>query len=311
MGKTVEKSIKVAPDTDHMAELIKLIRNLSQKYGVWRVFEDFVGMYAIAISNAVDWAHRDERESAYMKIVAQYDNADVGLFPQMMLHLVGEMERNADDPVDVLGVVFHNLELHNKYKGQFFTPQSVCDMMGMMAIGENGLDVEKKGFVSICEPCCGSGAIVLGFAKAVAKSGYDFQKHMVVTAMDVDLKCVHMCYLQLSLYGIPAVVVHGNSLTMQEYSQWYTPIYVLDGWRMKLDGWRMKRALRKAKEIIAPRDTSVESTDDAIANDLPNVYEQIRLDLGNPTTIAPEKIKAIRKKTTSATYVNTEQLSLF
>lgn len=53
---------------------------------------------------------------------------------------------------------------------------------------------------------------------------------MVVTATDVDIKCVWMTYLQLSLYGIPAVVIHGNSLSMQEHSRWYTPVYILDGW---------------------------------------------------------------------------------
>ena len=31
-----------------------------------------------------------------------------------------------------------------------------------------------------------------------------------------------MCYIQLSLLGIPAVVIHGNPLTMQEWAHWYT-----------------------------------------------------------------------------------------
>ena len=56
---------------------------------------------------------------------------------------------------------------------------------------------------------------------------------MLVTATDIDLKCVHMCYLQLSLLGIPAVVIHGNSLTLEEHSHWFTPAYILDGWAWK------------------------------------------------------------------------------
>jgi hypothetical protein len=32
-----------------------------------------------------------------------------------------------------------------------------------------------------------------------------------------------MAYIQLSLYGIPAMVIHGNTLTMEEWDRWYTP----------------------------------------------------------------------------------------
>jgi len=42
-----------------------------------------------------------------------------------------------------------------------------------------------------------------------------------------------MAYVQLSLYGIPAVVIHGNTLTLDEWSHWYTPLYILHGWGMR------------------------------------------------------------------------------
>src|SRR5579863_8704513 len=50
-----------------------------------------------------------------------------------------------------------------------------------------------------------------------------YQKHLHVTAVDVDPKCVHMTYLQLSLLHVPAIVVHGNSLSLEEFGHWYTP----------------------------------------------------------------------------------------
>ena len=39
-----------------------------------------------------------------------------------------------------------------------------------------------------------------------------------------------MAYIQLSYLGIPAVVVHGDSLAMQEYARFYTPVYMIGGW---------------------------------------------------------------------------------
>lgn len=214
---------------DHRKELIKLIRQLSSKYSTWGVFTDFLAMAAISISNAVDWLHSSEREAQYMEIVGRYEKREVALFPEMLAHLVGEMERHTEGPADVLGEIFHELELHNKYTGQFFTPQPVCDMMGLISLGDTA-HLPERGYHTVGEPCAGSGAMVLGFANAMQTRKFDYHRQMVVTATDVDLKCVHMAYLQFSLYGIPAVVIHGNTLTMQEWSRWYTPVYILDGW---------------------------------------------------------------------------------
>lgn len=45
-------------------------------------------------------------------------------------------------------------------------------------------------------------------------------------AQDIDIRRVWMAYIQLSLYGIPAMVIHGNTLTMEEWDRWYT-LYAL------------------------------------------------------------------------------------
>lgn len=212
---------------NHKKELIKLIQQLSHKYGSWQVFEDFLAMSAYSISNSVDWVNKDKRELQYMEIVGKYEKKELDSFPKMFYHLIEELERNVDRPKDVLGPIFHELELHNKYKGQFFTPQHVCDMMGMITAGDN---LPERGFHSVYEPCTGSGAMILGLANALKKGGFHFQQQMVVFATDIDIKCVWMTYLQLSLYGIPAVITHGNSLTVEEWSRWYTPVYLMDGW---------------------------------------------------------------------------------
>lgn len=211
-------------------DIIKTIQKLGMRYSTWQVFEDFLAMSAISFSNTFDWTHKDKREADYMDIVKRYTKDDIALFPQMLAYLVDELERYTDAPRDVLGQIFHDLELHNKYHGQFFTPQHICDMMGLMSISENDLSIEERGYITVCEPTAGSGAMILGFAKAMKENHYDYQRQMVVTATDIDIKCVYMTYLQLSLYGIPAVVIHGNSLTMEEWSRWYTPVYMLEGW---------------------------------------------------------------------------------
>lgn len=218
------------PTTQNKKEILSRIQRLAPKYSTWRVFEDFLERAAISLSNAIDWIHREDREKQYLETVKKYSKEELALFPEMFAHLVEELELYAEAPEDVLGGIFHELELHNKYKGQFFTPQHICDFMGMISLSEHDPDIAKKGFLSVCEPCAGAGAMILGFAKAMKKNGHDFRRQMVVTATDIDLKCVYMCFIQLSLYGIPAVVIHGNTLTVKEWSRWYTPVYILDGW---------------------------------------------------------------------------------
>ena len=210
--------------------IVKLIQKVGYRHGTWKVFEDFVAMSAISFSNAVDWLQSGEREKQYMEIVGKYTKEEVNDFPQMLAHLANALSNGLDD---VLGKIFHALELHNEYNGQFFTPIHICEFMGKVTIGEDDELVKDKGYISVAEPCCGSGAMIIGFAKGFQESGYNYQQQMVVHATDIDLKCVHMCYLQLSLLHIPAVIIHGNSLTLEEWSRWYTPAYILGSWKWR------------------------------------------------------------------------------
>jgi hypothetical protein len=220
--------------TDHQKELVKIFERLAAgRHSRWQVFSDFCEMAATAFSNKVDLAQYDAREAEYMKIVKKYDRDEVALFPQAIAEVVMALEQNFGD---VLGRTFHDLELHNKYAGQFFTPYDVSRMMAKMTIG-NGDDlrerIARRGFVTAQEPAVGSGAMVIALAQEMREAGINYQEHLHVTAADIDLKCVHMAYVQFSLLHIPAVIIHGDSLAMKEYSHWVTPAHVLGEWNEK------------------------------------------------------------------------------
>jgi hypothetical protein len=91
-------------------------------------------------------------------------------------------------------------------------------MMAAMSFGDQGKDlIRKRGFIRANEAAAGSGAMVIA-------------------------------YLQLSLLHVPAVIVHGNTLSSEEWSNWYTPAHILGGWE-----WRLRRRAAEdgAHEIIA------------------------------------------------------------
>lgn len=53
---------------------------------------------------------------------------------------------------------------------------------------------------------------------------------MCVCAVDIDIRCAMMTYIQLSYLGIPAVVIHGDTLSAKEFTRFYTPVYILNNW---------------------------------------------------------------------------------
>jgi type I restriction-modification system DNA methylase subunit len=238
---------------DYQKELTKLISSLAYRHSAWQVFADFSEMAAISMSNAVDLAQREGREARYLEVVKRYSKEEIDKFPQMLAHLVEALEA---DPSDILGKTFHDLELHNKWAGQFFTPFPVCRMMAKMTLEQQAAEeiIAARGFVRASEPCVGSGAMVIALARAFNDVGINYQQHLHVTAVDIDLKCVHMAYAQLSLLHVPAIVVHGNSLSLEEHSHWYTPAHIMGGWNGKL-----KRAASDEKHEVARVETPQEA----------------------------------------------------
>jgi len=238
------------PPPDHQKELLKLFGSLAYRHSAWQVFADFAEAAAISVSNAVDWPQRDHREERYMQIVNRYKPDELAAFPKMLGELTLALE---EEHCDVLGRTFHDLELHNKWSGQFFSPYQLCRMMAKMTLSDEEdvrARIAERGFVTAQEPCCGSGAMVIALAHGMKDLGINYQQHLHVTAVDVDPKCVHMAYLQFALLHIPAVIVHGNSLSLEEFGRWYTPAHIMDGWT-----WKLRRESEGVHEIQGVPDT--------------------------------------------------------
>jgi len=225
---------KTSKDRAPPKTIAQLVNQLGYRHSSWQVFADFVEMGATACSNAVDLAQREARETRYMEVVKRYQPEEVQRFPEMLATLVSDLEA---EPEDVLGKTYHELELHNKWSGQYFTPFPLCRAMAKMIIGD-AADVQERiaerGFLTAAEPACGSGAMIIALSLELKEQGVNYQQQFHVTAVDVDAKCVHMTYLQLALLHIPAVVVHGNSLSLEEYGRWYTPAHIMNGWNYRL-----------------------------------------------------------------------------
>jgi N-6 DNA Methylase len=262
MSKAAKRKFEVSASDPHK-QLLSFFKAFGHRHSMHEVFSDFVELSALLISNAVDRHQFDAREQRYLEIVKRYEREDLERFSHMLGALtqtfedrVQQLVPHGDGLADVLGQTYMMLELGNDRAGQFFTPYSVSRLMASINIGDGNPYIDRDGFVTISEPACGAAGMVIACADALNDAGRNYQQTMHATCIDIDPRCVHMAYVQLSLLNIPAIVVHGNALSVEAWATWFTPAHILGGWGAKL---RVKR-LREAMESLTPESVDTEKS---------------------------------------------------
>ncbi|HEY1034608.1 MAG TPA: hypothetical protein VGE09_06475 [Pseudoxanthomonas sp.] len=224
----------MSPADQHVRALAKLLEQATGRHHMHRVFADFVEMGALAIANGIDLRQREEREARYLQLVKGYDKREL----QALTHAFGElvMALETGGPADVLGQVFGMLDQGNAARGQFFTPYELCRLMARMTLNDDEVRerIAERGFITMQEPSVGAGAQIIALAEALQERGINYQEHLHVTCVDVDSRAVHMAFLQLSLLHVPALVILGNTLTLEEREHWYTPAHIMGLWDNRL-----------------------------------------------------------------------------
>lgn len=263
-----KKSAKVITTTsNHRKKFAKTLNQFSAYgYSCFNVFNDFLHLSAISIANNSDpyclanaKATVDERESQYKNIIGKYKPETQELFGKLLGEIILETQSYCPNHLtDVLGEMFMELDFGDQWKGQCFTPQSVCDMMGRINfhdVDKTQALIDEKGFVTVYDGAVGGGALILGAANGMHEAGFNPQKQMLAVTNDLDERCVWMCYIQLSLYGLPAIVQRQNTLTLETYgAPWYTPTFVFDGWtlwaRRAFDEKQSPQEIKTASAVV-------------------------------------------------------------
>ncbi|GKV90475.1 hypothetical protein PEC301619_24570 [Pectobacterium carotovorum subsp. carotovorum] len=228
----------------HWATFIRQFQEIAPYENRWTVFSDFIHMSAAALHNRCHFVQ--EIEDDYMRRIKRYKTADQRRFPVLFNTLVDGMEFSA---ADFLGSVFMELELGDRRRGQYFTPYSVAYMMAKMQLSDGlpALTSGERDFITVSDPACGAGGLIVAMAQAMLEAGFNPQKQMVAVCVDIDPVAAMMAYVQLALCGIPAMVIVGNSLSMEFRQTWRTPFWMMFGWERK---WTREQE-RKAQQKVA------------------------------------------------------------
>lgn len=150
--------------------------------------------------------------------------------------------------------MYHRLQLHQEQKGQFFTPYHISHFMAEInMVGVENEELKKKGYITVSDPACGAGAMLIAFANVARAHGINYQKEVLFFGQDIDLTAALMCYVQLSILGCPAVVIVGDSLVKPDFHPdndvWYTPFYYLNHWRFQ-SFFAGKEEVREADVVV-------------------------------------------------------------
>ena len=236
-------------------EFIKTFDSLCYGQSRYKIWDDFVHMFALTIVNAVDKVHFEEREKRYLRIAKPYKKDDMEKFTHLAAVTTMALEKNPNQ--DFLGELYMRCDLGNDHAGQFFTPYHLCEFMAKAIIGDHeGTDkeIEEKGWISICDPCIGGGAMLIGAVQALRDMKVNYQTSAIFIGQDIDPTVAMMAYIQLSLLGGPGYIKVGNSLTdplvghplFGENSEniYYTPFFFTEIWHMRRVCEQMKSLFR-------------------------------------------------------------------
>lgn len=234
---------KPEPRIDWERKFLKSFQKLTHSHRVWDVWRDYIVLHACAISNAFDKENYERREKRYLDIIHRYGKEEQEIFPALAADTL--MALNDNQEQDFLGKMFMDLGLSNHSNGQFFTPYHVCELMAELTMDDAVEKIEKQGYISINDPCCGAGATLIAGAHAIRKRlekcehPLNYQNHILMVGQDVDETVALMCYIQLSLLGLAGFIKIGNSITNpmspddSSENYWYTPMYFSDIWNTR------------------------------------------------------------------------------
>lgn len=179
-----------------------------------RLFEDWLDMILCAFANQT-------QEARYLAIVKRYSRDEVDLLVRLFGEYLKLLCSKTDNGgwYDGLGAIYEYLSSNWKRSGlgQFFTPESVCDMIARME--------GPQAHESVLEPACGSGRMVLAARRntEIVKKPreLDADGHTlpagVTVCIDVDPVCVKMCAINMHLHGIKGEVACANALNPSDW----------------------------------------------------------------------------------------------
>lgn len=202
------------------ADFEKALDQLARTQSLWSVFEDFLDYSLLMLR----W--QDRNESHFDELRQRYpDPTQHKLFAEAFYALADVADNDGQGFHDPFGDYFME-HFGNKFKGQFFTPDTITEFMAAIAISD-----DTPAGTTVCDPSCGSGRTLLSAAK--------HNRLMKFYAADIDINCCKMTAINMLMNSMEGEVAWMDSLRMEHWKSWhirrvpfagkYLPYYEVSG----------------------------------------------------------------------------------
>lgn len=180
---------------------------ISRAHDRYSVFDDFLTIVVCALSMGL-------KEDEYHKTIKKYTREELDLFVKAFAAILQYVAIN--ELSDPFGGYYEEF-LSNGKNGQFFTPESVCNLMAQImytpkAEEDTGEEKDKR----VNDPACGSGRLLLSSAK--------MNRERYFIGCDISLTCCKMTLINLCLNGLRGEVLHMNTISYNIWCRWFVMI---------------------------------------------------------------------------------------
>lgn len=208
--------------TDYKKEFMNCLQSIEYGRNNYDIFQDFLALATLSFHNVI--AKDEKVEKEYLKIISKYKNNKK--FPELLAITTSALDEKMQD---FLGDIFMSAGFGNVRGGQFFTPYHLSKMIAECTFNDDVMkqQIEEKGFFTLSEPCCGAGGMIIALSDIMLQKGFNPQTQMRFTGIDIDLKCCQMAYIQTSLLGLRGQIYHGNTISMEMWKRFITPMSII------------------------------------------------------------------------------------
>lgn len=232
---------------------VKFIQKAAYGNNIWQWWNDFITLFALALQIPFSPHLSEERRRQYRIIYDSYSKEAILQFGHLMDMLLEDWEKST--ACDILGEIYTRLSLTSHAKGQYFTPYIISEFMAKIVSTE-----EHELPIIFNEPACGSGSNIIAFANELKARGINYQEDAYFIAEDIDPLVAMMCYIQMSLFGMPGVVRIGDTLDIKNPKEhMYTPFHYIRGPRIFA---RLQCKQRKDVKIVSAPKEDEENDED-------------------------------------------------
>ena len=200
----------------------QIIESLEQVHALtghrWpRIFRDWTEIIFVSLQRD-DKGHREIVDRYKSEFGEETGQSTIEAYAEGFRELLNSMEKT---DADLLGKIFEEYGPSSDSKGQFFTPENVSKFSASLNLpSEQELeDSTVDDPIRIKDPACGSGRLLIATAQLIdEKVGVPYAA--LYYAQDKDYTCAKMAAINFAIRGLPGVVTHGDSLTLDTRTKW-------------------------------------------------------------------------------------------